>query len=181
MPDATTTETTETTTETATETATVDAKELMAEVDKWKAQSRKHEERAKANSKAADELEQLRKQSMNEQERAVAEAKALGRAEALAEVSGQLVDAAVKVAAAGRLEDDALDTLLDGLDRAKFLDESGQVDKAKVGAFVERIAPKPSEDTGTALFPDLGQGARGNAAGNGDPLLRDLKNLAGMR
>lgn len=154
--------------------------DLEAEVEKWKSQARKHEDRAKANAAAAKELEQFRKASMTEQERAVAEAKVVGRQEALVEVGGRLAAAEVRVAAAGRLDSDQLATLLDGIDLARFLTDDGEVDTAKVATFVDGIAPKPTDGTGIPL--DLGQGARGpGVALNSDPLLESIKAAVGAR
>jgi hypothetical protein len=152
--------------------------DLAAEIEKWKAQARKHEDRAKANAAAAKELEQVRAAAMTDQERAVAEARAQARTETLKEVGAERVADAVRVAAAGRLVD--VDALLEGLDRTRFLDADGQPDVAAITTWVDRVAPKPSE--GPAGFPDLGQGARTPShALNGDPLTRDLKNVLGIR
>lgn len=164
-------------TETAGDTPTVEA--LQAELDKWKSQARKHEDRAKANAAAAKELEQVRAESMTEQERAVAEASAKARAETLAEVGGRLAASEVRVAAAGRLDDEQLAVILDSVDLTKFLMEDGQVDTDRVRAFVDGITPKPTDN---AFPPDLGQGARGGTPALGsDPLLQALKNTVGSR
>lgn len=163
--------------------APTDTVDLAAEVEKWKAQARKHEERAKANAKAAKELDELRASTMSDQEKAVADALAQGRAEALAESAGRLVDAEIRVKAAGRLGDEALELLTASLDRSKFLDADGSVDTAAVAAFVEGITPAPQPDPTPPGFPpapDLGQGPRGDAlALNGDPLLQSLKSAVG--
>lgn len=150
--------------------------DTAAELEKWKAQARKHEERAKANAKAASELEQLRRQSMTDLEKAVDEAKAAGRAEALREIGGERVADAVRVAAAGRPVD--VDALLEGLDRARFLTEEGQPDTAAITAWVDKVAPKGEERP--PGFPDLGQGARTSALPlNGDPLTQALARMVG--
>lgn len=173
------TEDTTTTTETAPDTDT--APDLAAEVEKWKKQARKHEERAKANATAAQELDTLRQQSMTEQERAVDEARTEARASALAEVGGRVAAAEIRAAAAGRMAPEQLDVLLDGLNVTRFLDESGEVDRDKVAAFVDGIAPKTTDDQS---FPDLGQGTRSTQqqmALNGDPLQRTLERKLGIR
>lgn len=146
---------TNTTTEAKSDTDNTD---LAAELEKWKAQARKHEDRAKANAAAAKELEDVRKASMSETEKAVAEAKALTRAEVLAEVGSTLVDAEVRAALAGRTVD--VDAVLDGLNRVRFLGDDGQPDRDEIVAWVDRIAPK-SETAVRSL--DMGQGARGQA------------------
>lgn len=157
-----------------------DGKDWKAEHDKALANSRKWEDRAKANAGAAKELEELRKQAMSDQERAVAEAQAAGRAEALSEVASEIVDARIEAAAAGRMQETQLATLLEGLDRTRFLTGDGKVDLAKVQAFVDGIAP--AAEPGDPEFPDLGQGAQGQAhALNGDPMLRAIQSKVGGR
>jgi len=148
-----------------------------AEAEKWKRQARKHEDRAKANASAAKELEELRRQSMTDQDKAVAEAKASARAEVITEVAGRVVRAEVRAAAAGRLADEAVTVLVGGMDVSAFIDADGEVDSDKIAAFVDGIAPAESPPP----FPELGQGARGPTALNGDPLLRDVKAKLGIR
>lgn len=143
--------------------------------------ARKWEERAKANAKAAKELEEFRQQSMTETEKAIEQARSEGRREALTETGQKVAAAELRAAAKGRMTDDQLSTLLDGLDLARFVNDEGDVDSDALGKFVDGIAPKPID--GTAPVLDLGQGARAagqNAALNGDPLLRDLKTKLGI-
>lgn len=153
--------------------------DLVAEVEKWKAQARKHEERAKANAAAAKERDELRRSAMSEQEQAVAQAVDQARADTLRQVGGQLVAAEIRAAAAGRSTD--LDALVEGIDPTKFLDESGQVDRDAVKAWVDRIAPAQQESTttpaGLEVF-DIGQGL--NAAPPADALLSDIKTALGI-
>lgn len=130
-----------------------------AEIRKWRALARKHEDRAKANSGAAKELEDLRKQSMTEQERAVEQAKADARTATLAEVGGKLAAAEIRAALTGRMDSDRVTALLEGLNPAVFLGEDGEVDTGKVSKWVDGVAPKPDPD-GNKPFPDLGQGRR---------------------
>lgn len=152
----------------------------------WKAEARKWEDRAKAaatkataNAAAAKELEQVKQASMSDIEKAVAVARTEATTEALRTVGARLVDAEVRVAAAGRTVD--VDALLEGLDRSRFVGDDGEPDRKAIAAWVDRIAPKPAE--GAPAFPDLGQGARNvsNAALNGDPLLASLKSAVGAR
>ncbi len=118
------------------------------------ANSRKWEDRAKANKTAAEELAELKKQGMTDLEKAAAEARAEGAAEARKQFGARLVDAEVRAAAAGR-DKDVIDGLLDGLDRSKFLTDEGEPDTKAIAKWVERVAPKQ------ATPPlDLGQGAR---------------------
>lgn len=143
----------------------------QAEAEKYKALSRKHEERAKANAAAAKERDELRQAAMSDQEKAVEIAKAQARAEVLAEVGSEFVDMAVRSAVADRGID--ADALLDGLDRSRFITEDGKADREAIDAWVDRIAPKP---TG---IPDLGQGARGGKATSSDPLEKVVRELTG--
>ena len=167
--------------ETPTETPPSDtppAEDLSAEVEKWKAQARKHEDRAKANAAAAKELEQVKAASMTEQERAVEQARAETRTATLIEVGGRLAAAEVRVAAAGRFTPEQLDSLLENVDLSKFVTDDGDVDADKVRSFVDGIAPQPQQ----APPLDLGQGARsGTPALGSDPLLQALKNTVGAR
>lgn len=131
-----------------------------AEAAKWRSLARKHEERAKANAKAQKELDDLKAASATEQDRAVLAAKAEGRSEALSSVGTKLVDAELRAAAAGRLDDKQRDALIEGLDRSRFLNDDGDVDTDKVKALIEGIAgPKSDKDT-KPPFPNLGQGRR---------------------
>lgn len=182
---------------------------LRGEVDKWKNQARKHEGRATANATAQAELERLRLESMTEQERVVEQTRVEARAEVMREFGVRLVQTEFRAAAAGRIEDDRLATVLEAVDLSKFITADGEPDTDKVKAFVDGMAPKqaePSKDdpkgdenngqqppAATApaqpagLPPlhgqDIGQGA-GRAEPiplNGDPILDAVKALVGNR
>lgn len=162
----------------ATEPAQPDVEQLQAEIDKWKSLARKHEDKSKANAKAQQELERLRQESMTEQERAVEAARQQARSEVLAELGQARVGDAFRIAAAGREID--VDTLLEGVDLSKFLDEDGNPDTVKVGDWVERVAPVPEPST-TPKVPDLGQGARPTPPGlNSSQLQKDLMAKLGI-
>jgi hypothetical protein len=104
----------------------------------WKALARQWEKRAKANSKASEELEALRKQSMSEQEKAVAEAKAAGAAEAAKSHGTELAAAKLEAAAAAKgLDLSSLDGLLNV---AAFVGDDGKVDTAAITKAVEKLA-----------------------------------------
>jgi hypothetical protein len=90
-------------------------------------------------------------------------------------LGSKLAAAEVRAAAAGRLTDEQLVTLLDGLNLSAFVGDDGEVDQAKVVKFVDGIAPK----TDAPGFPDLGQGARQPLALGSDPLLDALKKTVG--
>lgn len=177
------TETTQETTETTTETKQTESEtDWQAEAQKWKEQSQKQEQRAKANAKAAKELEEFRTSSMSDQEKAVAEAEARGRTTALQEAGARLVDAEVRVAAAGRSAD--VDALLEGLDRTKFLTDDGEPDSDAIKAWVDRIAPAKTETAEQGQGPltaiDLGQGSRESTPiGDDAAFIRMLSDMAG--
>lgn len=165
----------------ATEPDTGDVTDWAAEAEKWKTQARKHEERAKANAKAAKELEEFRQQSMTEAERAIEQARTEARREALSEVGGKIAAAEIRAAATGRMSSEQVSTLLDNVNLARFISDDGEVDRDAVAAFVEGIAPQPIETA--PIRPDLGQGARNpqNMPLNGDPVERALKDALGIR
>lgn len=176
---------TSTTTESGTATEPKTVEQLEAELEKWKTQSRKHEERAKANAVAATELEKVKRSAMTETEKAVAEAKDAGRAEARAEIGRELVAAKLEAVAAGRLDEDQLAAAVEHLDLASFLDADHKVDAKKVGEFIDRLAPKQEEGTQATRTRarDLGQGARGGSSTmplNGDPILASVKSKLGI-
>lgn len=132
-----------------------------AEAEKLTREARKWEDRAKQNTTAANELEKLRKQSMTEQERAVATARDEATREVALRYGGRLVDAEVRAAAVGRAID--VPTLLEGLDRSRFLTDDGEPDVKAIEAWVDKLSPPPPEPAKPG-FPDLGQGARGTAS-----------------
>lgn len=170
------TATTDTTTDDQPETGEVDWK---AEAEKYKALSKKNEQRAKDNSSAARELEQLRQQSMTDTEKAVAAARNEGRTEALALLGAAKVESAFAIAASGRLESEQLKVLLQGVNHGAFLNEDGSVDDSSVSTFIDGIAPKPDPNRRV----DLGQGARQSGvtgpgkAASADPLVNALTAL----
>lgn len=154
--------------------------DYKAELEKAQKESRKWEDRAKQNSAAKTELEKLREASMSDQEKAVEAARAEARAAMLKEFGGNLVDAEIKVAAAGRLDDAQLEALLGVVDRSALLEEDGTVKADAVKAFVDRLAPAPAESA-RPLLPDLGQGARGGPpALNSTQLQKDLEKALGI-
>lgn len=144
-----------------------------AEVEKWKALARKHEDRAKENAGAQKELEKLRSASLSDTERAVAEAKAAGRTEALIETGRRLAAAEFRAAAAAAGLDVA--EVLDLVDLARFVGEDGTPDEKAIAAAVNKLValrgePSPQPPPGLDLGPRPGV-----LALNGDPLLQSLK------
>jgi hypothetical protein len=144
---------------------------LKAELNNWKRQTRKHENRAKDNFEAAKRLEELERQGMSEPEVAMARARDEGRAEALNEArkefGGRLVEAEVRGRAATRLSDDQVATLLDGLNTARFLDDDGEVDTARVHEWVDKLAPARKRDDEDEGGTNGARGGSGMGQGRG--------------
>lgn len=107
--------------------------------------SRKWEERAKANSKAAEELAQLKQQTMSDQERAIDEATMAARAEERTRLAGRLARQGFLAAAAGRLPNAG--AVADDLNLNRFVSEDGEIDEAGLAELVDRLAPaKPANE-----------------------------------
>jgi hypothetical protein len=116
----------------------------------WRHKARLHEDRWKgvadydAVKDKAAQYDRLVATQQTEHEKAVAAARAEGRADALQQAGGQVVDFAVRAAAAGRMSKEAVDGLLGHLDRSRFVDSvTGAVDADKVYQFIGSIAPTP--------------------------------------
>jgi hypothetical protein len=167
-----------------------DVAKLQAELDKWKTQSRKHEERAKANAAAQAELDKVKQSQMSEQEKAVAqaraEAKAEGKAEAVAELGPRLIAAEIRGAAAGPARRRPADDPHGGHERCSIPrptrrgrhrqgDQVGRRDRTQ-GRRGRRTASRPSSISARAHG-----GGRNKESLNGDPLVGALKSKLGMR
>jgi len=131
----------------------------------WKHQSRKHETRATEWSKVGKtpaevqaELENLRREKMSDSEKAVADAKAEGRAEAASEYGPKMARLAFETALS-HVDEDRRKVLIDNIDLTKVINESGDVDTAKVKKLVDTLAP--SGKGGTNQEHDFGGGHRG--------------------
>ncbi|WP_457028100.1 hypothetical protein [Kitasatospora sp. P5_F3] len=122
----------------------------------WKAQARKWEDRAKANSKAADDLAALQKQAMTDQEKAVVDAEAKGRTAAAADYGTKLAAAEFRaaVAAAGLVLGEAADLI----DTTRFVGKDGEVDTDAITTAVKKLAK---------LAPARGAGRSGGDFGGG--------------
>lgn len=157
--------------------------DLRKEIDKWKTAARKHEDRAKANAKAAQELNELRRQSMDEAEKAIADARADERLKVAREYATRLVDSELRTAAAGRGID--VDALIEGIDRDRFITDDAEPNREAIVSWLDKVAPLPTDDATvtTTIVPmlDLGQGSRGAMPLNGDPLEKMLKQTLGIR
>ncbi len=136
--------------------------QLQADLDKWKGHSRSWEDRAKANAKAAEELEALKKSAMTDQEKAVNEAKEAGRAEATQGMAASLALAKIEAALAGRMDKAQIDALVGAVDGSKFLTDKHEVDADKVKAYADGVAPAGTNGNGAGgnRKVDLGQGRR---------------------
>jgi hypothetical protein len=118
---------------------------------------------------AEGQVTKLKNASLSDQERAVAEAKLAGRTEALQGAGAKLAAAEFRAAAAGRLADPA--AALEVVDLAKFVNDQGEVDSAKITGLVDKLAglaPPPTPGSvpggprGGAPSDDfLGAGLRG--------------------
>lgn len=144
----------------------------------WKAYARRNAKRVKETSdyedvkRRADDGDKLRKQHQTDQEKAIDEAREAAKAEARGEFGAKLVDAHIIGLIGDRLTEQQRETVLDGLDRSRYLTKSGDVDTDKVKQFVDTIAPKSQENgapSGQSGFRH-GQGKRG---GGGKPSVSD--------
>lgn len=134
--------------------------DLQSELDRWKAAARKHEDRAKANYAAVKELEDLKKSQMSETERAVKEAEERGRTSAVSEFGQKIAAAELKAALAGLIADPQ--GLIEDLNLAKFVTDTGDVDTAAVTALKEKYASLAPAAAATP--PNLYQGRQGPPA-----------------
>lgn len=140
--------------------------DLAAEVEKWRAMARKHEDRAKVNAAAAEELEQLRQQQMTAEERARTEAYEGGRAAERSAMSERLIAAEFRAEAAAQGRDIAAVTgLLEDLNVARFLTDAGDVDLDRVR---QRVAALPTVNQ-TPPPPETRHGNPGQGGGTPPP------------
>lgn len=116
----------------------------------WRHYARRNEDRLKQMGDYAQLKEQAEayqrylQESATEQQRAVTEAEQRGRKAAAAEYGGQMVEAYVRAAATGRMSEEQVSTLLQGLDRNRFVNPAtGQVDAQMVQGYVSMLAPAP--------------------------------------
>ncbi len=119
---------------------TGDGKDWKAEAERFKAESRKWEDRAKANGSAAKELADLKASTQTDHEKAVTEAEKRGRTAALAQSAGRLATAELRAAAAGKVPKEALDGFLAYADLSKFLNADGEPDSKAIETVVKQLA-----------------------------------------
>lgn len=118
------------------------------------AASRKWEQRAKDNARAARELDDLRRSAMSDTDKAVEEAREAVRAEMRAENATRLASAAITAALTGVVPDPG--GIVEDLNLTRYITEDGDVDATAVKALADRYRDL-SPGKGTA---DLKQGAR---------------------
>lgn len=148
----------------------------------WKHYARHHETIAKSRAdydavKAkAEAYDRHQAANATDQERAVTAAVEAERAKLLAETVPQLVKAEFRIATAGRIAPEQLETVLGPIDLRWFLDPAGNVDAAKVATYAASITPAPGTPGSTTPpgFPDLGQGRRAGATGPSVSAGKDL-------
>ncbi|WP_051432595.1 hypothetical protein [Promicromonospora kroppenstedtii] len=122
------------------------AEDLAAQLEEWKGHARKHEDKAKANAKAATELAELKRSSMSDAEKAAADLAAGSQALTDAVTRAETAEAALiryKIAVDLELSKEDV-TVLDGV----------QGDEKTLRALAERLAgrkspaPKPTPTQG---------------------------------
>ncbi|GAA2665249.1 hypothetical protein [Nonomuraea recticatena] len=128
-------------------TDTVDVAALLAERDKWKAMSKKHEKDYETASKKLSEFEQA---AMSESEKAIEKAKAEARTQTLSEVGSRLVEAELKVQAA-KAGVSLPDDIAEVLNLSKLVDENGHPNATAIAKVIGSFAP--ADDGG---FPPVG-------------------------
>ncbi|MFJ7901899.1 hypothetical protein ACIQ6V_15650 [Streptomyces sp. NPDC096198] len=128
-----------------------EAAALQAEIDKWKALSRKNEDRFK---QASTELEGFRQSQMTDTEKAIEAAKVEARNAVLSEVGNKLINAELRAASS------AAGVALPGaeyLNLNSFVGEDGSPDAARIAAFVSSL---PKSGSGS-YAQNLGLGRQG--------------------
>lgn len=137
------------------------------EID-WKAEARKHEQRAKENKAAADELAALKAAQQTEAERT---ADKLAAAEQrAADLTARTVQAEVRALAAGTFQDPSDAHLY--LDLSKYADAAGEIDAEGIKADLAEVLTRKPHLAKAAGSPqmqiDPAQGARPNGTSSFD-------------
>jgi hypothetical protein len=128
----------------------------------WRAYARRNEDRIKQMgdyTQLKEQAEAYQKhlaETATEQQKAVTAAEQRGRQAALAEAGSQMVEAYVRAAATGRMSDEQVGTLLQGLDRTRFVNPAnGQVDAQMISGYIAMLAPQPAGMPAPAYAPPL--------------------------
>jgi len=172
----------------AAETATIEAKDqaaeaietenselsetdtLKAEVDKWKSLSRKNEQQAKTNDKAAQELDDIKRSQLSDTEKLIEQTREETSQAIRKEYAAKLVDSELKSLLSNRSLDGS--SLLD-FDKSSFIQGDGNIDLEGIQSWVEAHSK-----TAEPINPDLGQGARGQNSSKSQIRSRDeLKDM----
>lgn len=142
--------------------------DLQVELDKWKAEARKHEDRAKANAKAAKELETLKASQMSDTEKAISDAVSKAKNEWKTETGTKLALTEFKAKASSRMDEAKINALLPGLNVSVFLNDEGEPNSEAIDSFLNTFVPPKSSST------NFGQGAQGTGGqGSAVPLNSD--------
>lgn len=135
-----------------------DPPDPAAEIEKWKALSRKHEAQSKANADAAKELAALKAANQTDAEKAIAEAEQRGRSAATAEVAQKLAAAEVRAALTGVVPDPS--AVVEDLNLTKYVTDTGDVDQDAVKALREKYVALAAKPAGTDFKPGRQGGDR---------------------
>jgi DNA-binding transcriptional regulator YiaG len=120
--------------------------------------SRKWEQRAKDNSKAAERLAEIEAANLSETEKAVKEAEQRGASAARADFGQRLAAAEIKAALTGVVPDPA--AIVEDLNLGKYVTDTGDVDQEAVTALRSKYESFASKKP---PVPDLHQGNKGSA------------------
>ncbi|WP_244334517.1 hypothetical protein [Streptomyces seoulensis] len=146
-----------------------------SEAEKWKAQSRKHEARAKENADAARELAELKAANATDSEKAITEAVKKAVAEERSAGAAKLARQVFLAGAAGRLDSPA--DVVEDVNLSKYIDANGDVDEDGLAKLIDRLAPKKN-DKGDGDDGDQGDG---DQSGGGDTRRRRGAGYQGSR
>lgn len=135
------------------------------EVEKWKSFSRQHEERAKANAKAAEQLAELQKNGMTDPQKVLSLQGEIAQLQAQFK-QGQLENARLAIVAKHGLTPE---------DASFLTGETPDEIDASAARLAARIGATPNGQQQQRM-PDLRQGPRGPAgqAATGSDILRSL-------
>jgi hypothetical protein len=156
----------------------------------WKHQAKQHETawKKRAGDLTPEKLQELRDKAKkhdeleyelgSDKEKAVADAKRDATAAATSTYLPRLVSAEFRAEAAGRIAPERLATILEPLDMSKFLTSDGDVDTAKVSAFVNGIAPDTGAGNPTPpRKPGPSSTGQGNRGGSASPSVASGREL----
>jgi len=143
---------------------------LKAEVDKWKSLSRKNEQQAKTNDKAAQELDDIKRSQLSDTEKLIEQTREETSQAIRKEYAAKLVESELKSLLSNRSIDGS--SLID-FDKASFILSDGNIDSEAIQSWVEAHSK-----TAEPIIPDLGQGARGQNSSKSQIRSRDeLKDM----